>query len=132
MKIILIPFLLMFSLIAHSQDDETYDVINYDKAAKPVKGMKFLYGRFGEIEKASCFQSIPDSGRFKVFLQFVISKEGKLADDSIRILRTPFELKPECIAQIRNALDVEWTIPKQMGKTVRQRFVMPLIFREDE
>jgi periplasmic protein TonB len=65
----------------------------------------------------------------KVFIQFCVNSKGKVCD--IKVLRSVHpEIDKEVVRCLNNAPD--WIPAKQGGKTVKQQFVMPVIFTLQE
>jgi len=96
-----------------------------DESAFPIFGMEEYYKQLAQV------LSYPDDARRKgiegkVFVEFVVQEDGKLTD--YKVLQG---IDDECDAAAMTAIMQlgDWSPGRQKGKAIRQRIVLPIVFR---
>lgn len=118
----LLLFATLIQGIALAQDaDSVYTVV--EKSAAPVGGMHEFYKTFSK--------SVPDTSKKtcileKVYIEFIVEKDGTLT--SFKLLRNDSEgCRQSWIEPFKKlAKTMLWNPGELNGKTVRQRFVLPI------
>ena len=117
----------MAEIIMEEVDEEEYDEIFVIVEQNPVPkgGMAAFYTHVYEnIKYPRQAQTLGIEG--KVFIQFVVGKDGKLTDITV-IRGIGGGCDEEAIRVIKNAPN--WKAGKQRGRPVRVKMVLPITFR---
>ena len=108
---------------AKEESDEIFTVV--EESATPKGGMQAFYKYVGEkVKYPSQARRMGIEGR--VFVQFVIGKDGQLSDvTAIKGIGAGCDEEAVRIVQSAPA----WNPGKQRGKPVKQRYTLPIIFK---
>lgn len=111
------------SLISTKSADQIF--LHVEEPAHPVGGLQALYKELATILK------YPEDARRqgmegRVFLEFVINKDGSLSD--MKVIRG---LMPSCDEEAMRAIKLtkKWVPGKQNGKVVRSKFNLAVIYK---
>ncbi|NJN42996.1 MAG: energy transducer TonB [Flammeovirgaceae bacterium] len=109
--------------IKEEEVEEIFVVV--EQPATPKDGLDGFYGYVGkELHYPAQARRMNIEGR--VFIEFVINKDGTLTDVKV-IKGIGAGCDEEAVRVLENA--PPWNPAKQRGKTVRQRMVIPIIFK---
>jgi protein TonB len=103
--------------------DEIFTVV--EESATPKGGMQAFYEYVGKKLKYPA-QARRMGTEGKVFVQFVINKDGSISD-VVAIKGIGAGCDEEAVRIIQSA--PPWTPGKQRGKPVKQRMVLPITFK---
>lgn len=97
-----------------------------DKMAQPIDGMQEMFKQIGE-EMTYPAQAREAGIEGKVYVQFVVNLDGSLTD--IEIVKG---IGAGCDAEaMRVIATTKWIAGEQDGRKVKQRMVMPIVFKLD-
>jgi TonB family protein len=114
------------STIRKSESDEQGIFTVVEKSASPIGGIQEMF-KFMENEMTYPQQAREKGIQGKVFVQFVVNEDGKLSD--IRAVRG---IGDGCDEEAMRVIALtKWEAGEQDGKKVKQRLVLPIVFKLD-
>ena len=109
--------------MAVEEDDRIYEMV--EENAKFPGGDQACYKWLSEHQKYPK-KAMEEGIQGRVFVSFVVNTDGSIVD--VKVTRSPDPvLSKEAIRVVK--LMPKWIPAKQGGKTVRSRFLLPLMFR---